>query len=63
MLPDGREDEVVDGSEGGNGPSGVDGPEDDSSGGPVLAEGSGEAVAVEVESLSCSKEVVEVEPV
>ena len=39
MLPDGREDEVVDDSEGGNGPSGGDGPEGDSSGGPVLVGG------------------------
>ncbi len=36
MLPDGRWDEVVDDSEGGDGPSGGDGQKDDSSGGPVL---------------------------
>ena len=63
MLPDGREDEVVDDSEGGDGTSGGDGQEDDSMGGPVLVGGSGEAVAVELESLSSSEEVVEVEPV
>ena len=74
MLPDGREDEVLDGSEGGDGPSGEDGPEDDSRGRPVLVgEPSGGVAAASdaatseeaenVESSSSSDDAVEVEPV